>query len=223
VKAMVRLEDTKEYQLGRNGEILIHSFAIEHGCTTFDIGGTAHGRAPMLQSRWKNLIAPDAMHMRNVPLWGEYKTKTNVWNWNGGSPEMPERAPPCLAHCIERRAWKDYKLADKLMPVTIWFLTLNTAQLHVASLDELGEPFHSVRDDFPVVNFPLSRMHRVATFDRKRLWQYFRKDRRHDGLPTEHERKELLNWLRPAQLEMEGFTEHFLIWREQCWAKRTAA
>jgi hypothetical protein len=221
---MARLEDTKEYKLGRNGEILIHSFAIEHGCTTFDIGGTTHGRAPMLQSRHKNVIAPDALHLRSVPLWAEYKTKTNVWGrkqttWDAAG----NRVPPCLAHGIEHRAYDDYRRADALIPVTIWFLTVNTGQLHVASLAELGDPFLSETDAYPMVNWPLTRMRRVATFNAKRVGQFCRSERRHDRLPNQGERKELLDWLRPVQLEFEGFTEHFLIWREQHWARRSSA
>lgn len=209
------LEDTKEYKLGRNGEILMHSFAVEFGCTAFDIGGTANGTAPLLNSKWKNTIAPDALHIRNLPIWAEYKTKTNAFDWRGGSREMSERTPPCLAHGIDRRAFVDYQAADKKMPVVLWFLTINAGQLHIAALDQLGEPFSSAdATNWPMVNWPISRMFHVVSFDPRRLWQYVRSPRRHDGLPNAAERKKLLNWLRPRQLEFDGFVEHFLIWHE---------
>jgi hypothetical protein len=211
------LEETPEYKRGRNGEILMHSFAIEHGCTTFDIGGTAAGRAPLLNSKFKNIIAPDALHIRNYPILAEYKTKTNAFDWRGGSRDMANHVPPCLAHGIDRRAFGDYQIANVKIPVTLWFLTINTGVLHVASLDELAEPFDSVDHKWPMVNWPISRMARVASFDRKRLWQYFRKSRLHAGLPTVSERQELLQWLRPYQLEFEGFVEHFLIAQEERW------
>jgi hypothetical protein len=211
------LEETPEYKLGRNGEILMHSFAIEYGCTGFDIGGTAHGQAPLLNSKWKNTIAPDALHIRNFPIWTEYKTKTNTFDWRGGSRDMVDVSPPCLMHGINRRAFPDYQIANSKMPMILWFLTVNTGALHIASLDELGEPFDSVNVDQPMVNWPLSRMFHVVSFDQKRIWQYFRGPRRHNGLPTATERKELLQWLRPRQLEFDGFIEHFLIWREQHW------
>jgi len=218
----MRLEDTEQYKLGRNGELLIHSFAIEYGCTAFDIGGTASGAAPMLQSKHKNIIAPDALHLRNVPLWAEYKTKSVFYDHvNGRHDPSGNRIPPCLGHGINRRAYEDYRRADELMPVTLWFLCITAAQLHVASLSELGEPISSTRPElYNVVNFPLVRMHHVASFDKGRLQQFFRKDRLHEGLPTEAERKALLHWLRPRQMQFDAFTEHFLIWREQCWANR---
>jgi hypothetical protein len=211
---MTPFEATKEYKLGRDGEIIMHSFAIEHGFTTFDVGGTANGRAPLLNDKSTNIIAPDALHIRSVPVWAEYKTKTNAFDWQGGSREMTERAPPCLMHGINHRNFLDYRTANLKMPVVLWFLTVNTGALHIASLDQLGEPFPSVSDKHPMINWPLSRMFRAVTFDPSRLWQYFRQSRRHDGLPTADERKELLHWLRPRQLEFEAFTEHFLAWHE---------
>jgi hypothetical protein len=84
--------------------------------------------------------------------------------------------------------------------------------LHIAWLDDLGEPFPSVNGDFPVVNWPLSRMHRVANFDVKRLRAYFGKD--HDRLPTPAERRDLMDWLQPRQLEFQGFIDHFLAQHE---------
>jgi len=213
------IETTPEYTLGRNGEILLHSFAIEHGCTTFDIGGTANGRAPLLNSPFGNSIAPDALHIRNIPVWAEYKTKTNTFDWRGGSRDMEVRMPPCLMHGIERRAFEEYQLADQKMPVVLWFLTINTGFLHIASLEELGDPFASVDPRWNMVNWPVSRMMPVARFDTNRLWQYFRHKRSFDRLPSLDERKELLWWLRPQQIEFDGFVEHFLISIESRWKR----
>jgi len=219
----MRLEDTPEYKLGRNGEILMHAFAIEHGCTTFDVSGTAHGRAPLLHSRSRNLIAPDALHLRNFPIWAEYKTKSHAFNWNGGARNHEgHRMPPGLAHGIEARAFHDYKVANAQIPVVLWFLTINTGMLHAASLDELGEPFESVDSSYPIVNWPISRMQRVASFDRSRVFRFIAAPPRHN-LPTEGQRQELLRWLRPVQVEIDGFVEHFLTVCERRWAARGAA
>lgn len=217
----MRFEQTPEYKLGRNGEMLIHAFAIEHGCTAFDISGTAHGRAPMLNSRSRNTIAPDALHIRNYPIWAEYKTKKNTFDWNGGSraDDVGRRMPPCLSHGIDARAFEDYKRAHTQIPVVLWFLTKNTGMLHVASLEELGEPFPSVNSAYPVVNWPISRMKRVVSFDRGRVRQFLDKPLR-PSLPLDRERKELLHWLRPVQLEFDGFVEHFLSAWEHRWAAR---
>jgi len=215
----MKLENTPEWRKGRNGEILMHAFAIEHGCTTFDISGTAHGRAPVLNSRCRNTIAPDALHIRNYPIWAEYKTKLNTFNWNGGNREIRESGGmvPCLAHGIDDHQFIHYQQANEHIPVVLWFLTLNTGMLHVASLDELGEPISSVRPELhPLVNWPLDRMRRVATFDRKRLFSYIQRPAR-QTLPTDSQRKELLHWLRPVQLEFEGFIEHFLTVCENRW------
>lgn len=210
----MRLEDTPEYQRGRNGEILMHSFAIEYGCTAFDIGGTAHGMAPILQSKFKNIKAPDALLLRSKPLWAEYKTKSTFFNKKkAAQDEKGNRIPPCLAHGINRRAYEDYQRADQLMPVTLWFLCITPAQLHVASLADLGEPFASVDTRFDMVNWPIERMYRIASFDRDRLQQFFRN--RHTDLLPEAARKDLLDWLRPRQLEFEAFTEHFLTLAER--------
>ena len=213
----MRLEDTEEYRRGRNGEIIIHSFLVTHGFTAFDIGGTAHGSAPMLNSLHKNTIAPDALLIGNFPILGEFKTKTNPFDWNGGSQEMNHHIPPCLAHGIERRAFIDYREANKQAPLVLFFLTINTGALHAASLDELGEPWPSVNDRYDIVNWPLSSMARIVSFDHDRLWQFFRRERRHDGLPNIAERRELVDWLRPRQLEIDPFITHFLKWREQHW------
>jgi hypothetical protein len=212
------LEETREYKLGRKGEILMHSFAIEYGCTAFDAAGTANGRAPLLHSKWKNSIAPDALHIRNYPLWAEYKTKTKIWQWNGGSRDMVDVMPTGGAHGIPQHAFPDYQKANDKMPMVLWFLAISEGVLHIASLDELGTPFPSVHKDWPMFNWPISRMFRVATFDQERLSRYFERLRpKHSGLPTADERKELLDWLRPRQLEFDGFIEHFLIWRERLW------
>lgn len=216
----MRLEDTPQYRLGRNGEILIHSFAIEHGCTTFDISGTAHGRAPLLNSRSRNTIAPDALHIRNYPIWAEYKTKSHTFDWNGGSRDQDgTRMPPCLSHGIDARAFDDYKQADAQIPVVLWFLTKNTGMLHVASLDELGEPFASVNSAYRLVNWPISRMKRVVSFDPSRVREFLDKPVR-TSLPSDQQRKELLHWLRPVQVEFDGFLEHFLTVCEHWWAAR---
>ena len=219
----MKLEETPEYKRGRNGEILMHAFAIEYGCTTFDIGGTARGQAPLLNSRHRNIIAPDALHIRNYAIWAEYKTKTNTFNWNGGSRDHEgNRMPPCLAHGIESRAYHDYRITNAQMPVVLWFLTLNTGMLHVASLDELGEPFDSVDPAYQIVNWPISRMKRVASFNPKRVSQFVNRPPR-QNLPTAEQRKDLLRWLCPIQVEFSGFIEHFLTVCEQRWASRGAA
>lgn len=217
---MAKLEDTNEYKLGRNGEILMHAFAIENGCTTFDIAGSAHGKAPVFNSRSRNIIAPDALYIRNIATLNEHKTKTNTFDWRGGSIEMSDKAPPCLMHGIDARHYADYKSANLKLPVILWFLTINTGMLHIASVDELGEPFESVHSNYPMVNWPISRMFHVVSFDTNRLWAYFRQPRRHDGLPTAGERKEILRWLRPRQSEFDGFAEHFLICHEQSLSRR---
>jgi hypothetical protein len=219
----MRLEDTPEYKRGRNGEILMHAFAIEHGCTAFDIGGTAHGSAPLLNSRHRNSIAPDALHIRNHPLWAEYKTKTNAFDWGGGSRDQEgRRMPPCLAHGIEARAYHDYKIANEQLPLVLWFLTLNTGMLHVGSLDELAEPFPSIDPAYPIVNWPISRMKRIASFDRRRVFQFVNRPPR-ERLPSLQERKDLLHWLRPVQVEFDGFIDHFLTVCERRWASRGTA
>lgn len=219
---MVKIEDTPQYRLGRNGEILMHSFAIEHGCTTFDISGTAHGRAPLLNSRRGNTIAPDALHIRNRPIWAEYKTKSTAFDWNGGSRDpQGNRMAPCLAHGIDPYAYHEYRRANEQMPVVMWFLTINTGMLHVASLDELGEPFDSVNPAYPIVNWPISRMKRVASFDRKRIIRFVNEPPR-QSLPSDQQRKELMHWLRPVQVEFDGFVEHFLTVCEHRWASREA-
>lgn len=212
---MVPLDQTPEYKRGRNGEILMHSFAIEHGCTVFDIGGTGRGAAPLLSHKAGNIIAPDALHIRNVPICAEYKTKTNAFDWRGGSRELAEQGhmPPCLAHGIEEHLLPEYRRINARMPVVLWFLTINSGQLHVAWLDELGEPYHSVNPDFHIVNWPLDRMHRVASFDPKRLQAYFAKERE-NRMPTHQERRELLKWLQPRQLQFNSFIDHFLEWHE---------
>lgn len=212
---MIPLDQTPQYKRGRNGEILMHSFAIEHGCTVFDIGGTGRGAAPLLNHKGGNIIAPDALHIRNVPICAEYKTKTNAFEWRGGSRELAEQGhmAPCLAHGIEEHQFLDHKRTNRRIPVVMWFLTINSGQLHVAWLDELGEPFYSVSPDFRIVNWPLDRMHRVASFDPKRLRAWFGRDR--DALPTSAQRRELFYWLRPRQLEFDSFIDHFLEWLEK--------
>jgi hypothetical protein len=133
---------------------------------------------------------------------------------------MVDVMPDCDAHGIPQHALPDYQKANAKMPLALWFLAINEGVLHIASLDELGTPFPSVHSDWPMVNWPLSRMFRIATFDEQRLSRYFERLRpKHSGLPTAIERKELLQWLRPRQLELDGFIEHFLIWREQCWKR----
>lgn len=209
-----RFEQTAEYKRGRNGEILMHSFAIEHGCTVFDIGGTGHGAAPLLNSKYGNMVAPDALHIRNVPIFAEYKTKTNAFDWGGGSRDMEHRMPPCLAHGIDGRAFDEYRRVNCQMPVVLWFLTINSGQLHIAWLDELGDPFPSVDPAYPIMNWPLKRMRHVASFDPKRLRAFFGKERE-ARLPTTTERRELMAWLRPKQLEFESFIDHFLEWYEK--------
>jgi hypothetical protein len=218
----MKFEDTGAYKLGRNGEILMHAFAIEHGCTTFDISGTAHGRAPLLHSRSRNIIAPDALHLRNHPIWAEYKTKSYAFDWRGGARESQGRTPPCLAHGIDLRAFRDYERANVQIPVVLWFLTINTGMLHIASLDELGKPFDSADHNYPIVNWPISRMKRVAAFDRGRVRQFVNAPPR-PSLPADQQRKELLHWLRPVQVEFDGFAEHFLIDLEHRWAARGTA
>lgn len=216
---MIPLEQTREYILGRKGEILIHSFAIEHGCMTFDVSGTANGRAPVLNSPFSNIVAPDALHIRNVPLWAEYKTKQNVYDWHGGSRYDEVRDPPCLAHGIDRRAFEHYQQADRKMPVVLWFLTVNTGQLHVASLSDLGQPFASRDPRWPMVNWPLSRMSLVVRFDTERLKAYFGRPERRLAT-TAAERRELLRTVGARQAEFDGFIEHFLTYRETLWGAR---
>jgi hypothetical protein len=209
----ISLDQTPEYRRGRNGEILMHSFAIEHGCTVFDIGGTGHGAAPLLAHKFGNIIAPDALHIRKIPIFAEYKTKTNAFDWRGGPRDLAEHVPPCLMQGIEAHAFHEYRRINKQMPVVLWFLTINSGQLHVAWLDELGEPFPSVNPDFHIVNWPLQRMRRVASFDAKRLRAWFAKERE-NRLPAPMERRELLRWLQPRQLEFDSFIDHFLEWHE---------
>lgn len=211
---MIPLDQTPEYKRGRNGEILMHSFAIEHGCTAFDIGGTGRKMAPLLAHKFGNIIAPDALHIRNIPIFAEYKTKTNALPWNGGPRGETGHMPPGLAHGIEGYLFREYQRANRQMPVVLWFLTKNSGQLHIAWLDALGEPYPSLDKgrQAGMVNWPLSRMMRVTSFDPKRLQAWFGRDRY--TLPTPAERRDLFQWLRPRQLEFDGFIDQFLEWHE---------
>lgn len=212
---MKNVQDTLEWLLGRNGEIVIHSFAVEHGCTAFDIGGTGHESAPLLNKQDRNTIAPDAVLIRNQPIWAEYKTKTDVYDPGKGVHQLWEDmgiqgAPWCFYHGIPSHSYNAYKVVDKPeMPVVLWFLTRKTGLLHVAPLFSLT-PYPSViPKTFDIVNFPLTQMTPVAAFHKNNLSRFFDSPRSND-LPNPERRKLLMDWLAPEQLEFASFTDHFL-------------
>jgi hypothetical protein len=101
------------------------------------------------------------------------------------------------------------------MPVVLWFLTRETGHLHVAPLSTLT-PYPSVEPHYDIVNFPLTEMERVVTFDTTNLNKYFNSPRG-NNLPTQQQCKMLMDWLSPRQIVFDAFVNHFLDVLEKRW------
>jgi hypothetical protein len=215
--------ETEEFKRGRSGEIIQHSFCVEHGFTTFYQAGSVNSGAPMLQSPTGNIIAPDELMIRNVAVFMEHKTKTKIWDWGGGSPLCRTENMPnyfCYAHGIDLRSLHEYKRANDKLPVILSFLAIRSGDLHMASLDELGEGWEGDINGTPVMNWELSRMHRVVNFNSTRLKAYFSANRKRDRLPTDSERRALISWLEPREPQFNGFLDYFIDWQEKTWKAR---
>lgn len=216
------LAETQEYKFGRRGEVVVYTFLLENGFTGFDQSGTANGRAPLLDSKFKNMIAPDALMIHHYPLFVEIKTKGKFFGWNGGAREAADAMPRGPAHGIERRAFSDYCDANRVLPVSLWFLCEETGELHAGSLDELGEPYPSSKPEiYDMVNWPISRMWCVAQFDQERLSRFLNKPTLVERMPADAVRRNMLSWLQPRQPALAAFQEDFINRLEQLWHERS--
>ena len=127
-------------------------------------------------------------------------------------------APHCYYHGIPMHSFEAYRDADKPnMPIILWFLTKETGHLHVAPLSLLT-PYPSVDDKYPIINFPLTEMTKVTSFNTRLLKRYFDSPRS-DRLPNNEQCKMLVDWLAQDEPIFEPLIEHLIdILETKGWA-----
>jgi hypothetical protein len=217
---MTDIQDLEEWKLGRRGEILADIVLARHGFTLLDAAGSGT-RATTLHRYQADLVAPDYLGIMTRPLWFEIKTKRQDWIWRGGGrDDSGNRMPPGRAQGIDRRAYENYRKAQRPgMPVVLLIIIIPTGEMIANSLEALGTPYPSVRDDIAMVNWPTSRFLPLYTFDPYELDRYFydpplsgspfkRVRRPPLHMPAQHLRQLVFDRLQPVQQELMGFRQH---------------
>lgn len=219
------LEGTREWCIGRRGEILATAIWASFGFTILDASSAGtRGRAPLLH-RWQaSIVTPDHFVIRNVPLFMETKTKEIELIWRGGKRDgKPGHMPAGAAHGIDRRHYIAYRQVqhNTRLPVVICILCIRTGELRANTLDSLGEPYPSENDALDMVNWPVRKFALICEFDRRRMRQYFyqrqmpRPPPQH--MPTAAQLRQIVAWLRPRQYEIERLREDLIARLEQRW------
>jgi hypothetical protein len=218
------LQDTREWKIGRRGEILNIGIWAHYGFTLLDVSASANLRAPLLHEVSTDLISPDQLVMRNITFFMDTKTKEQPFPWKGGSRGATGNMPPGDAHGMDRRSFVAYQRVRKQTnkPVVIAVICIKTAELLANELTWLGEPYPSVNPDYDMVNWPSHKFRRVCEFDPRRLRKYFYHPNGtpRDGplaMPDARTLQQVVAWLRPQQAELEWLREDLLRRLEDDW------
>ena len=218
------LQDTRQWKIGRRGEILNIGVWAHFGFTLLDVSASANLRAPLLHEASADIVAPDQLVMRRATFFMDTKTKEVPFPWKGGARGAEGQMPRGDAHGMERRSYLSYRETRRRLnkPVVIAVLCIKTAELLANELDWLGEPYPSVNPDFDMVNWPAHKFRRVCEFDPRRLRRYFyRPDGEpRDGplaMPDARTLQQVVEWLRPQQGELEWLREDLLSRLEDEW------
>jgi hypothetical protein len=227
---MSNIRDFDEWNFGRRGEILADIILARHGFTLLDAAGSGT-RATTLHRYQADLVAPDFLGIMTRPLWFEIKTKGTDWIWHGGGREPPRdnRLPPGRAQGIDAVAYDRYRDDQRAtgMPVVLLLIIVPTGEMIANTIDALGQPYPSVKDDVPMVNWPTSRFIQMCTFNQDQLDKYFyvpgsipkRPLRAPVHMPERHRRELWYDRLQPEQRELTGFRQHLF----EHWNKRWTA
>lgn len=223
-------EETEQYRIGRRGEILAHILLSAFGCITLDAANIGNGRASMLHKRNTDLVSPDLMAFKTVPLWWELKGKSKHFEWNGGNRELNESGdrlmpPGTLAQGINAVARHRYLVVQHQtgIPVVLGIIAVKQAVFVANTLDALGEPYPSVNSQWPIVNWPVSSFIELFQFNPEPLHRYFF---HHDGqarqppthMPNQTQREQLLELLQPVQRQFDFFRQHLFDETERQWS-----
>ena len=220
------LQDTREWKIGRRGEILNIGIWAHYGFTLLDVSASANRQAPLLHEAAADLISPDQLVMRRITFFMDTKTKEEPFAWGGGARGVTGNMPRGDAHGMERRSYAAYRRVQKQTnkPVVIAVLCIKTAELLANELTWLGEPYPSVNPDYDMVNWPARKFRLVCEFDPKRLRRYFYHP---DGtvrdgplaMPDAATLRGVVAWLRPRQGELDWLREELLQRLEDDWER----
>jgi hypothetical protein len=218
------LQNTREWRIGRRGEILNTGIWARFGATLLDQSAASTLGAPLLHEAEVSLVAPDHLIMRRAVFFMETKTKEEPFRWGGGPRGAQGLMPRGDAHGIERRSYAAYRQVEARTkrPVVVSVLCISTGELLANSLRWLGEPYPSVHGAFDIVNWPKGKFRLVCEFDRRRLRRYFYDDagRPREAparMPPPDKLQQLVAWLRPEQGELEWLREDLISRLEDGW------
>jgi hypothetical protein len=210
--------DSREGEQGRVGEILQFFLWLRFGTALEDLADRTERRAPLLYGREGTITSPDASGIKTAPLFVEFKTKSHHEEWRGGSINDQPRYPPRTEEGIDRKKWLDYQRAEQMWrkPVVLSILSIKEGEVIAATLQQLGEPRHSLHESFDLVNWDVRQFNRIASFDPNRLHALFRgpgraqelRQRWLRALPPRDEINRVLEWLQAQQAEFSLVRQH---------------
>lgn len=133
-------------RLGREGEIIVSRWLIDHNYMVVPTSLINTGFAPMLEGRLERIVLPDTLAWKEgEPSWFEIKTKTT---------HTVRRFSPCAdrwEHGLPLRLWNHYcRIQEKTkIPVSIAIVQLDLKLLLVGRLDSLKRGLHPVGNETP--------------------------------------------------------------------------
>lgn len=220
----VGFKDTPEWQLGRRGEILQIATLARFGFSVLDVGGSTNDKAPFLHHFDANFVAPDAMAFKTGKLWMEFKTKGRHNSWRGGSSGDVPRVPPRIEEGIDRSSYEHYLHTQRSWktPVVLLVLSIKEGELLGNTIASLGEPRYSPNLAYDIVNWDIFKFRRLCQFDCARLRKYFYNSdgavrRAPDDMPSARELRQVLDWLRPAQGDIDLIMQDIVSQMEVGW------
>jgi len=169
-------------------------------------------------------VAPDAMAFKTGAVWMQFKTKSRHQEWRGGSINDATKIPPRFEEGIDRKDYEGHLAVEREtnIPVVLAVLAIQQGELLANTFRGLGEPRRSNHPDYDLVNWPIWKFRRLATFDVRRLRRYFvhpdGKPREAPAdVPSQQQLRQTLDWLRPVQGEFDLIMADIVAQIERDW------
>lgn len=222
------IRDSKQFRIGRIGEILQFYWYRSLDVQLLDLADRTANRAPLLHGPNATIISPDTLGRKTADFFLEFKTKTQHFEWNGGSISDDPRVAARTEEGIDHRAWRSYADAERQWkrPLVLSFLAIQQGTIIAATLGQLGVPRLSPHEHFRLVNWDVRSFAVIGTFDADRLAKLFydpepkfeaKRKQWIERMPPFEEVKRWFDWMRAQQSELELIRQHVFDHVERGW------
>lgn len=158
---MTDLRESREYQRGRAGELIVARWLKERECyviPSYDYSGKDGNKAPRLEGLWTGHPVPDLDVARSGHrFWVEVKTKWEAALW---------RQTGELRHGIELRLLEHYQAVEKISGCPCWLFIYeeSTGHLLAQTITKLGQPHTGTALGKRMAYWPRVKFRHLHTF-----------------------------------------------------------